>query len=160
MAAALLAVAYAGWRAASFDPYELALSPVAARVSVFDPEQASRWIADKTSIEVPVFALAGAKLVSAQHGGTWACLDFEVNGQTICLMMSRNTRVFHGCKAQSVGDVQMYCGKGVGWTRGPVAYYLRGGNEQLRMKLALAAARQCDGKKGGAQDGGSSRLRI
>jgi hypothetical protein len=138
--AAILLVAYWGWSTAIYDPMRLNTTPIVATLRTSSPAEAARWAGQALGFEPPALSLGGkANLVSAQRGQSWGCFDYVMNGQRFYLYFCCDDAPFEGAKTESWRGENVYLGKGVGWKRGGMVFYLKGGDEASRRRLAEAA---------------------
>ncbi|MDQ2987248.1 MAG: hypothetical protein M3R13_11130 [Armatimonadota bacterium] len=141
-----VAVAWLGFRALTFDPMGLNKTPTIEQIAVESPESAMRWVRKKIPLNAPSIDLAeDARIVGARYGDGWACYDYEAGGESYYLYMSRATDPVKKGEPDNLDGTTVYRGKGIGWISDNVAYYIRGGEDQTRDRLAkraLAATEQ------------------
>lgn len=136
---------YLAWRLWTLDPLALARTRTQEIQPFVQPVDASAWIRAKTGLPAVPLRLDQGRLLSARHGGNWACYDFEVDGEVYYLYMSRSDG-FSREHAKVVGGEAFYVGKGIGWRSAALSYYLKGGTEADRSRFALSLKRQTGGR--------------
>lgn len=135
-----IAVAWVGFRALTFDPMGLNKTPTTEQIAVESPVAAMQWVRAKSPLDAPVIDLAeDARIVGARYGDGWACYDYEAGGESYYLYMSRATNAVKNGEPDDLDGRTVYRGKGIGWISGDVAYYIRGGEDQVREQLARRA---------------------
>ncbi len=139
-AAAAVAL-FAVFRIVNHDPLALATTPEITRIEANDTLVAANWINNTTPFHIsPPSAPAGAVVVSARRGSNWACIDFEMQGATYHLYIAKDVGKFENAQSTARAGKEFFVGKGVGWTSDGHAFYVRGGNEVGRWRLAIEAS--------------------
>lgn len=151
MAAAVGAVAFIAARFGGPDQPQSAFSlpPPADNLALNDLSSGVEWIERHTQLHVPAMKLPmEAKPIKATYGRTecWACLDFEYNGHTFCLLITARKGLMKDCKPKTFEGIVYFEGDGIGWQCEKLSYYLQGGTEAERWKFATHLAPQTLGK--------------
>ncbi len=110
-----------------------------------DAVAAARWAKDRVGIASPAVSLAGMGRLELVHCGRgWACFDYVVDGQRFHLYVTPAKGDWAGCEEREVGGRRYYVGDDVGWTAGTLAFRVKGGTEELRLRIAEQAANEID----------------
>lgn len=111
-----------------------------AKLETSDPARAAVWVAERMGKNVPVVELAGqATLLCSHCGRDWACFDYDTGRGVVCLSFKVGKWPFHGAKPDTIGGLEVFVGKGIGWYTGGMTFYLHGATEAVRRRLAEAA---------------------
>jgi hypothetical protein len=124
----------------TLDPMRLNRAPTRETFAIESPTEAASWVVEKTGMPAPELPLGEARLIGARYGRGWACYDYQLEGNDYFLYMSRDATPLQ--KAERVVErdgMRYYLGQGVGWEHGELAFYLRGGEEERRLDLAILA---------------------
>jgi hypothetical protein len=143
--AAVILLLLFGWRAVVYDPLRLDLTPTAQVIAIDAPTEAASWVSSHAGFSAPPITLEPeAELVGARFGEGWACYDYSVDGQPVYLYMSPVERAPPRTLDVQMNDRRFAVGKGIGWNGERLAYYIRGGDPEIRRRLALLASSQTD----------------
>ncbi|MBX3117638.1 MAG: hypothetical protein KF784_01120 [Fimbriimonadaceae bacterium] len=151
-AASVLAAAYIGYGllGVGADTHGgIELPPEADTLAMNDTASAKSWIDRHASFRMPELTLPReAKVVKAAYGKTecWACMDFEYNGKTFCLLVTVRQGVLDDKKTKTFHGIVYYEGKGVGWKAQNKTFYLSGGTAAERWRFATHLAPQTLGE--------------
>lgn len=142
LVAAALAAAVVIAAAAAFMPTSLGGS-VNETIAVSSPEEAQRVAAHRSGISVPLIDLGSYGSAKAVHAGKrWACLDFQVEGNTVHIGMEPSI-----CSTSGYEPVQTEHGiyfknqhsQRVLFEKGGMYYNVHGGDDVQRSKVAELA---------------------
>lgn len=140
-AAAVVVVAFLYTRGAPIDP--LAPVPPGEQILTTDSLLVADWASQRAHIYVPKLELNQvAKLKSAECGEGWACLDLAADNQKYQLWVYRKDECLAKLKEVQDAGMKFYTGDGLAWRCPKSVYWLRGGTEQSRKKIALAICEQ------------------
>jgi hypothetical protein len=141
VAATVILLSFFGFRVATHDPMKFATTPTRERIATANPQEAARWVHAKTNMPAPRIELSGlAEFRGARYGEGWACYDYEVDGKHYFLYMRNSAPQLDEGEPLRVETCEFFVGKGIGWRTDNLAFYLRGGDEETRHRLAQAAS--------------------
>lgn len=144
LAGAVMAFA---WFGLTHDPYRLDSGPTNKTYATSDAAAAHDWLAQNTKLEVPPVSLAGlGSMKQASHGPDWACYDFMVEGEVYQVYVKPCTTAFAGAKVVHRDGMPFFDCKGVGFRYRNLAFYVKGGKESMRWKIAEQAALELLGR--------------
>lgn len=125
-------------KAAEPDPLALATSKALAALDTNDPSTAANWVAQRTGIQTNPIRLAsfGGEMEGCEAGSDWACFDYGVQGETVCVSMGRSDCFEKAKDCESCDDCEFFIGRGVGFRQNGVSYYISGSNPQRLLAYA------------------------
>lgn len=119
------------------------LDPAQKQVASTDPVAIQAWAIRATGMDVPRISLASLGGLKGAHcGDGYVCWDFKIDGETYHIAVRDDDTMLKGLSMQTVGGDDYYVGDGVGWKCSGYSFYVVGGNETVRWKVAETACRE------------------
>jgi hypothetical protein len=121
-----------------YDPMRLDRSPTREVIEAPRPLEAANWVRSKRPFGVPVIDLGkDVEIAMSRVGDNWACYDFLVEGKVYYLYMSPDPSPLRNAKETRVVDgTTFYYGRGVGWEQRGLGFYIKRGDDAIRVRLA------------------------
>jgi hypothetical protein len=144
--APVAAAAAIAWYLLIFDPMRLDRSPTRQIYEPNNPRDAAAWVRQRRPFKVPVIDLGrDVELMVTRVGDNWACYDFLVDGQVYYLYMSPDPSPLRKAQRTAVVDgTTFYYGRGVGWEKNGLGFYIKRGDEQVRERMASRIAKHLE----------------
>ena len=140
-AAVVFVVVFMATRGSGIDP--LAPVPPGEQLLTGDSLLVADWASQRAHIFVPKLDLAKvASLKSAECGEGWACLDMTAESQKYQLWVYRKDECLAKLKEVQDAGMKFYVGDGLAWRCPKSVYWLRGGTEASRKKIAMEICKQ------------------
>lgn len=124
-----------------------ASSPELTVKETHNPYEAASWASQKSGINVPVITLAGVRneFERARCGSCWVAFDYLVDGEMYTIFAKKSWHSFDRInKTEMRNGREFYMGSdGIGWyCHAGMSYYVVGGDEAGRWRVALAACQE------------------
>lgn len=119
------------------------LDPKQTTVVSNDPVAIQAWAIQATGMDVPRLTLSSMGGLQGAHcGDGYVCWDFKIEGELYHIAVREDDSMLKNLTMKTVGGDDYYVGSGIGWKCSGYSFYVVGGTETGRWKVAETACRE------------------